>query len=518
MNTEKIEYIYEEKHYNIEQSEYKALSALEATQYGVEDPILSKQEPENFSLVEKGRDKDKGEWIKSKFVGFLFCNDEIYISLPKYLENDKKEPEETEVEKARNFRVYQDLRRLLYKFRDPFTEWLRDPSNFEDMTREVRAAQKLGDLYQRNGLYTVSRSRYNTVSGRVLWGRTVAKHSPDLYNGAPIYPRLERRTRNSEENEISEVQKALLYYLFEERRYNLVLPGYPVMMKSRLSWEYIKEKSDHYLPLLREERLMVFDDDSVELLDTILELLSDTHASREKKNDYRVYGIARFWYLFEKMLGECLENQIEIKKGNEDNKTTKVLLKSKLLPGEPINDINEKMIWRYNKKKKEDKHFSVPDIVYELPDKNICMLIDAKYYRIKDNSNSDNKSSDNMSGFPPYDDVIKQIRYKMLLENLYKRELKEADGIQPPVIYNIFLLPDGTEEYDGTEEQKDLFTQPDSLPFRVDYLGEKILLIYVNMTRLIQETLEKKTPREDFKNELYRIAVKANEAARESGK
>lgn len=490
-------FLFEEKRYTESDREiYPALRALaeeernSGARYRVEDHIIEKRRRDDYFLVECG---DGEPYVKSKFVGFLYYQDKVYVSLPKYVREDTEERE--------RLQIYRDICRLLYRFRNTYTNWLLSPSAFQDMTREMEAAERLGELYQRNGLYTVPRANYNTASGRVLWGRTAAKHVPDLYGEAPVYLRLERRTRGGEENEISELQKALLYFLFEERGYRFILPRYPVMEKSVLSWEEIRENEDFFASLLREERQTVFDDDRIDLLETMLDLLCGrAYGGREGR--CAAYGVARFEDIFEKILGECLKNQITIDKVEEAGiagKITKVSLDSRLL-GKKIEDINadtyEIIRWNYEGRKSgrsrrprnaadRNRDISVPDIVCELPEQRACMLIDAKYYQIY----SDDRE---MSGYPGRDSVLKQIHYKRLLETLYR------SAPSRPVICNLFLLPDGR-----AEETAPMFRKSGW----VDYPGEKIHLVHVNMTRLIRELLRGSTESSRLQRELWSVAA-----------
>ncbi len=104
--------------------------------------------------------------------------------------------------------------------------------------------------------------------------------------------------------------------LFEERGYRFLLPGYPAMEKGGFFWEQVLENADFYRARLWNERQMVFDEDRVDLLETMLEFLN-SHAEngRVGKEDHcEVYGVAHFEDLFERLLGECLKNQIEVQK------------------------------------------------------------------------------------------------------------------------------------------------------------------------------------------------------------
>ncbi len=500
---EKKCYTEEEKRYTKADSEiYLALQALAGEEeeggarYYLEDQILDKRQKDDYRLVGR-KDRGGGQWVKSKFVGFIYYKDKILVSLPKYVSEEAEEVE--------RLRIYQDLCALLYQYRGVFTDWLVTSSDFQDMTRELQAAEKLGELYRRNGLYTVPRSSYNTVSGRVLWGRTVAKQTPVLCDGTPIYFRTERRKRCGEENEISEVQKALLYFLFEERGYRFLLPGYPAMKKGGFSWEQVQEKVDFYRSRLRNERQMVFDDDRIDLLETMLEFLDSPAGNGRGGREGRcaVYGVAHFEDLFERLLGECLNNQIEVQKAAREGvsgKITRVSFVSKLL-GRKIEDINadscEIITWNYDghqsKRSNRPKYavdwnrdISVPDVVYELPEAGVCMLIDAKYYRI----HADDRE---MYGYPGRDSVLKQIHYKRILEKLYRKVSPQ------PEIYNLFLLPDG-----GAEESGPLFIKVGE----VKYPGENILLIHVNMARLVREALKGTLENPRFQEELWREAVK----------
>ncbi len=506
-------FLYEEqRYYKKANSEiYDALQALaeeeaKGARYYVVDPILDKRQEDDYFLVEQDQDRNGELWVKSKFVGFIYYKGKILVSLPKYVPKNAND--------AERMKIYQDICVLLYHYRNTLKDRSLSTPEIQDMTREVELAEKLGELYQRNGLYTVPHSSYTTVSGRVLWGRTVAKQTPVLCDARPIYFRRERRIRRGEENEISELQKALLYFLFEERGYRFLLPGYPAMEKGGFSWDQVLENADFYRARLWNERQMVFDEDRVDLLETMLEFLN-SHAEngRGGREDHcEVYGVAHFEDLFERLLGECLKNQIGVQKVTKKDisgKITRVSFDSKILG--KIDDINgnpddinadpEIISWSYNGGKSRrgmgsryavdwNRDISVPDVVYELPERGVCMLIDAKYYNIHVDGGV-------LSGYPGRDSVLKQLHYKRLLESLY-----DDSASDQPKIYNLFLLPDGE-----AGEGDPLFRRSGE----VKYPGEEIFLINVNMERLIRETLRGNTGRANFQEELWRAAVEAEE-------
>lgn len=410
----------------------------------LKNPTFGNEEP--FSFFSFGT-RSGVKYIRSNFVGY-FCDEEIYISLPKITDDRVSitDPSEVATERSRIYaKEFEQLLKLLYRYgkylakKDSlFSTMLQDPAN------ELSIAQRLGEHYLRCGLYTVSETDTNYHSGVSLWGKTVTKVTPDIVwdpsisSYIPIYPRVIKKRFRREESDITEIQKAVLKHFFYEENFSAILQIWPDVENSLYNFEQLKG-SERYIQRLSEELIRTFDEDNREMLELLIQALS-AHSSPHRR---RVHAILKYDILFEAMLGDYFKNQLSLWNRGKHS-LLNVSFTSNYHDIKLIRDINADDIDddKYNlikwnlcgieAKRVDNYNIFIPDVVFDLPELDQCVIIDAKYYNIRIEGDGTNKK---LCGYPGKDDILKQIHYKEIFQKIYMNHRKH------PNITNIFVVP-----------------------------------------------------------------------------
>lgn len=463
---------------------------------------------ESFSFFSFGI-KSGAKYIRSNFVGY-FCDEELYISLPK-ITNDSISitgANEAATERARIYATEFDrLLKVLCRYskhlakKDAlFSTMLQDPAN------ELSIARKLGEHYLRCGLYTVSEIDTNYRSGISLWGKTVAKVTPDIvWNPSnssyiPIYPRVIKKRYRREESDITEIQKAVLKHYFYEENVSAILQIWPVVDNSIYTFEQLKG-TEYFIQRLNEELIRTFDEDSRELLELLIHALS-VHSQPHRR---RVYAILKYDVLFEAMLGDYFNNQLSLWNRGKHS-LTNVSFASNYHDVGLISDINadEYSLIKWNlcgiEAKREDNYnIFIPDVVFDLPELNQCVIIDAKYYNIKViEKNQD--SEENIKDYPGTHDVLKQIHYEEIFRKIYSK----LDT--PPDITNMFVVPLS----ESMQKARGILSYIGRISVNYKYEKKDILVIAADINALASMLLSGKnnitTNRKELLNLIQEIA------------
>lgn len=423
----------------------------------MQDPLYSKQEL--FKPLEKERHKND---FRSNYVGVLYDQSgKILISLPKYTKNLIDITSKEDAISIAN-KHWEELKFLMEKFRSKLIK--RDPLFYtctDTAYSEFAVVKALFDWYTEYGLYNHSSQEFSYRTGRTLWGTTVNKEMPDFINNTPIYRRQIKTRYVSQENKITQLQIAILNYLYNERDYcknfNYISNNYffdlPEFNDVEIDIADVlndENKKQYWINKIQYAMQMNFRDEYNELFTLLLKFLNSDYSSSMQQSG--IYGIFKFDNLFEVVLSEYFGNQF-----NPININGKIhtQLSSNIL-GRKIDDINQEYYdcakynigirhekngktteknYKYNKHKKTDNTgILIPDIIFETNynNKQCVVIIDAKYYNYEVD-----EISDSIKGLPENYDVLKQYYYAKMLKTIYEKYDTKVDVI------NLFIMPWG---------------------------------------------------------------------------
>lgn len=168
------------------------------------------------------------------------------------------------------------------------------------------------------------------------------------------------------------------------------------------------------------------------------------------KNGFCPLIIVKFEAIFEWMIGKYYGNGIDFIASNSSTKT--VAYNSDIL-SKKIDDINNPQYWSYKWipqgeesnnnsdiwQLDQQKKINIPDVVWDLEKKNICVIIDAKYYK------ASNDNAKTIYELPGNESVYKQYFYQEQFARIYKQFDRSVK------IYNVFMLP---YHRNNTKEEK----------------------------------------------------------------
>ena len=495
--------LIEEKQY-ADPKKYPIITYLEEKKYApleLEDPIFDKVD--KYSLF-KFRGTPAAS-MKTCFVGY-FCDKDAngkefcIISLPKTTDQtilSKKETDKEANDVLSYHAAFELMIKFLYRYR---RELVKKDSLFNyatvDPANDLMLANRLGELYLKNGPYTVAESEINYRSGVPLWGQTVSRILPDVIvdeADATVslhYPKLIKKRSRCLETEITEIQKAALKHLFCDKHYSSILLLQPRVENSAYSYEDLKN-NPFILGRLKEEQLRTFDDDDREMLEILILLLSDQPHQESRK----IYAITKYERLFEMMLGEYWGNQVSISYRMEQKENlADVTFRSECPDIGIVQDINcdalNPIKWNVcgaETKRRNNYNIFIPDIVLDFQEQAHCVIVDAKYYDVK---LPENTVSGSLFDHPGKDDVLKQLHYEEIFRYIYaKKQLQ-------PTLSNIFAVPLTKEmaEYMRPSLEANATTEDILIPVgmvNVEYTPEakKIRVIAVRMGRVMSELL-----------------------------
>ncbi len=280
--------------------------------------------------------------------------------------------------------------------------------------------------------------------GKINWKKTL-KQVPYISNGSFIYPNFYTEHNSQYDSVIVDIYKHCLkiaintlgwLFSIEEDEY----------IKNTI-YEYDK---DFFLQVIRKELSQTYNDKKRHRLITMKEIILGINLDSNK--DYKVFGIDKYWPVFEYMLREMFEN---IKK--EDYK--------ELYPNTE---------WYINEKPTNDQKSLRPDIIYENKGK-YYIVIDAKYYPYGHTLNP--------SDLPGSADIFKQFVY--------------SDNInlvtQGKPVYNCFIMP-----FNKEQKEHNIDTNYKCIGYATSSNKEDeiILGILIDLTYLI-ENYSKRFSKED---------------------
>lgn len=451
-----------------------------------EHPFTKRIDHELFKL-EKHK---KAMTVTPDFVGFIFHGDELYVSVPKYFNLPDRDHEDMLSDDKEMWKVISTIIQLFDRYKEKLS--VTDPlfrkcnSTFSN---KFYAAKTLGKIYFERGLYESSNVEYDTPFGSTAWGRTVNEVTADIFDDTPIYSKDVKYRTVDIYNEVTEIEKAVLHYLFQETPYGFVMG----MEINESSDKYVfkemcdENNRDYYLNILREERIKTFDDDFIRMIDIMISLIEDDDDSGKN-----VMAVMRFDNVFEEMLGDWFGNQLSL----YDIKKQGLLVKlySYFIPAGPdgsrkieINsDDNTNVDWKWLDEGKVQPfvyttgdywvnrvNISVPDTIVEstvddgTQRTRVSVIIDAKY--------------DYYGKYPERNEVLKQIHYENLIKNVY--EVNKAGNVE---VHNCFMLPYYSKDMFDNEE---LFIYKGYLDYKSG-TDRRIYVIGVNVPLLVSRIMQ----------------------------
>lgn len=275
--------------------------------------------------------------------------------------------------------------------------------------------------------------------GKINWKKTL-KQTPYLSDGLPIYPALYTEHNSQYDSVIVDIYKHCLkisintlgwLFSIEEDEY----------IKNTI-YEYDK---DFFLQVIRKELSQTYNDKKRHRLITMEEIILGLNINLNK--DYKVFGIDKYWPVFEHMLRSVFEN---IEKENYNN----------LYPNTE---------WYINDMSTNQQKSLRPDIIYEKKGK-YYIVIDAKYYPYGYTLNP--------SDLPSSSDIFKQFAYSDNIKLVSKNK----------PVYNCFIMPFNKKQKEHNIDSNYKYIGYATSSNKED---EIILGILIDLTYLIENYLKR---------------------------
>lgn len=308
--------------------------------------------------------------------------------------------------------------------------------------------------YVTNGKYrNFEKVIKNENRGKINWKKTL-QQVPYIQDGIPIYQSFFTDHQSQYDDVIVDIYKNSLKiaintlgWLFdvEEDEY----------IKSTV-YEYNNETKDFFLLVIQKELSHTFNDKKRQRLTTMREIISGINITLNK--DFKVYGVDKYWPVFEYMLRSMLENIGKEKYKLYYPNTSWILEDGNIQNNTPLR----------------------PDIIYE-KEGEYFLILDAKYYSYG--------YSHDPNDLPQSSDIMKQFAYS--------DNIKHITGIDN--VYNAFIMP--FDNKDNKEKYKYIGKANAS-----NKPNESIYGILIDLTHLI-ENYSRKYSAEEAAN-IYKILNK----------
>ncbi|NMA04756.1 MAG: LlaJI family restriction endonuclease [Acholeplasmataceae bacterium] len=285
----------------------------------------------------------------------------------------------------------------------------------------LRAYIYIIDDYITNGKYrNLERIIKKENRGKINWKKTL-KQVPYFQDGIPIYQNIYTEHNSQYDDVIVDIYKhclkiaiKVLGWLFdiEEDEY----------IKNTM-YQYDDEIKDYFLQVIQKELSQTFNDKKRHRLITMREIISGLNS---KETNYKVYGVDKYWPVFEYMLRSMFEN----------------------IDKEQYKELYPNTWWILNGEKQKEQRALRPDIIYEETGE-YYIVIDAKYYAYGYTKNPDHlpKSSDIFKQFV-YSDNVKYVTDEKTVYNCFIMPFNKVDDSEENYKEIGFAISTNREEKD----------------------------------------------------------------------
>lgn len=373
------------------------------------------------------------------YVGCIYTEDCLIKCYPKYVDCNTEESKLTE--------HFKQVLKVIRKF-NAKEEQIHLYNGQEDskiFNRLAVALYLLNDYYA-NGLYSNLHEIIETNGeGEIDWDKTINETFAILKNNTPYY--VELQTINTQSNKF-DYFKMLHECVLTECSQELEKTGFldllempSVQLTSMSSSEF--GDVDYIKYRLEKEIQNQFVTKKQNLLKTLYTFIAETK-SNDIGQSVSLFGTNNFYNVWEKVCAEVFENELNtplqtfknaglLKKypmdPNSSNSTEELMHGS-----DELIKLIEKTKWRINESLLQPNGTLIPDIVSIDKDLKVFIILDAKYYCIK--QDIEKKIVYNQPGIQ---DVVKQFAYN----NAFHDFIFECDFEK---VGNAFLVPQQTCE------------------------------------------------------------------------
>jgi hypothetical protein len=240
--------------------------------------------------------------LELRFVGLLIFQQSAVVSFPKYALN-------REIDLPHLIAV---LRRYFSRSaeRTPITDALRD-ANFSspEALREYDSMERLDAWFKTNGIYRREQV-FISASGKIHWGRTIARQQPLIMQGSIVYPSHVSSKREGVFNEVSAIQLGVTAQLLH--RYSRPVPDplrHAVISSSTpiVNWPLPASSASYFLRKIDAERRVTFRTDSLDLFGALRGALLDATVGRSSRP--QIFGTTAFYSVWEDACRSFFEEQ-----------------------------------------------------------------------------------------------------------------------------------------------------------------------------------------------------------------
>lgn len=465
---------------------------------------------------------------KVGFCGFLYFNGTQIVSLPKYECREGLCPDAEAL-----MPKIDRLAELLFHYRDYLEQ--RDSLYQYCVTHQpgdnlILLYKKLRGDYFRRGIYKKD-AVVPAPKGRIDWHATVSRKKAFLSGDAPFYRNPLRKRKVFAENEVSEIEKAVLNYISER---NFLGSKQPSFSDAALSMGEIQSDLRKYLRLLEREKRQAHRDDDVKLILLLMRILQSEliAAASADKADPHIFAVANFEFIFEKLLGDYFGNELvddlasktevdsdfSLQKINRIGQTIQWHLKGPL--ADRIDGIENytarKLLGNFatadDLKYTLQKDTARPDAVYRY--QNECLyILDAKYHQLSIWSIKQQERDELrlLDGLPNQSaDIYKQYYYAEMLKHYVQEKNSPPENRHLPTkIQNVFVLPKQKEFFDRDEKKdKKSDEKADEKLICAGYNergDERIYLVFADTYRMMQDIISGNFDVEQNRKELARV-------------
>ena len=349
-----------------------------------------------------------GACYKFDFVGVVAVKNKVILCYPKYTSSTDEKKIRDELKLAiKAIRKYDSKGELVH---------LHNRDDKGEYNKLALSLHILQDYFE-NGVYTNIQEIIETNGeGEIDWNRTINETFAYIKNNRPYY--LELKTRLSQNDDLDYFKRLHECIVTQCSKYlkELDVLDFFDIPEVLLSESDLKDFGDTDYILYRLEREIAnqFVTKKQNLLKTLYTFVA-TSGTSSQENSYSLYGTNCMNLIWEKACGQIFGNihdqvESEIKKPQ----------------------------WYLNGGHYETKSL-IPDIITkcEINDRNVFCILDGKYYLVK--------TSENISGNPGVQDVVKQFAYhESFHDYLCEQNCK--------CVFNAFLFP--LFDADGSPEKE----------------------------------------------------------------
>lgn len=414
---------------------------------------------------------------RAGFVGFIFIDGRQIISFPKYLRGMNLDNTEDVEQKSKLLsRALFCYQKFLSEYDSLYEQCVKDPANIYELYK------RLLSNYFRHGLYKKS-AVVKSKKGRIDWKDTVNRKHVSIINGIPLYFTTENRRKVFLENEVTEIQKAVLNAAARDAfvEYSKV-----TFVESKLSIQQILSDRKKYLNILALEKQQIFNDDDLEMVNLLIKIIEGEQvqfAARSSNKHTSIFAVADFKVLFERMVDDYFQNELStdwsnitdkfsLRRVNEEGQTISWVLNPKEFSG-PANYL----AYRGRNARREWTDIIIPDTLYEDSKSDKVYIIDAKYHKYEVDARG------NVKGLPGQQaDIYKQYYYAEVIENYLRNVLHSNSKVR-----NVFILPINEKDQDNE------LLRPLHCSGYNKRGGEKIFLVFINTSSMMQEIFDGKS-------------------------